>query len=80
MVKLLVGLLKGAAIGGAVGYGAHALEQSTGFSNAWLTVGVTLFVAASVRARARAAASVTNPELVHATPASAPRDEEQLTR
>ncbi len=40
MVKLLVGLLKGAAIGGAVGYGAFALEQSTGFSNAWLTVGV----------------------------------------
>lgn len=40
MLKLLVGLLKGAAIGGAVGYGAHALQQSTGFSNAWLTVGL----------------------------------------
>ncbi len=40
MVKLLVGLLKGAAIGGAVGYGAFALSQSTGFANAWLTFGL----------------------------------------
>lgn len=40
MVKLLVGLLKGAAIGGAVGYGAHALAEATGFSNAWLTFGL----------------------------------------
>jgi hypothetical protein len=40
VVKLLVGLLKGAAIGGAVGYGAFALSQSTGFSNAWLTFGL----------------------------------------
>lgn len=40
MVKLLVGLLKGAAIGGAVGYGAVALADATGFGNAWLTFGV----------------------------------------
>ena len=40
MVKLLLGLLKGAAIGGAVGYGAFALGQATGFSNAWLTFGL----------------------------------------
>lgn len=40
MVKLLVGLLKGAAIGGAVGYGAFALWQATDFSNAWLTYGL----------------------------------------
>ena len=40
MVKLLVGLIKGAAIGGAVGYGAHALAEATGFSNAWLTFGL----------------------------------------
>jgi hypothetical protein len=40
VVKLLVGLLKGAAIGGAVGYGAFALSQSTGFANAWLTFGL----------------------------------------
>jgi len=40
VVKLLVGLLKGAAIGGAVGYGAFALGESTGFFNAWLTMGL----------------------------------------
>ena len=40
MVKLLVGLLKGAAIGGAVGYGAFALENATGFYSPWLTMGV----------------------------------------
>ena len=40
MVKLLVGLLKGAVIGGAVGYGAVALADATGFGNAWLTVGL----------------------------------------
>lgn len=40
MVKLLVGLLKGAVIGGAVGYGAVALHDATGFSNAWLTMGL----------------------------------------
>ena len=40
MVKLLVGLLKGAVLGGAVGYGAYALGNATGFGNAWLTYGV----------------------------------------
>jgi hypothetical protein len=40
VVKLLVGLLKGAAIGGAVGYGAVALADATGFANAWLTMGL----------------------------------------
>ena len=40
MVKLLVGILKGAVIGGAVGYGAYALSQSTDFANPWLTYGV----------------------------------------
>jgi len=40
VVKLLVGLLKGAAIGGAIGYGAFALHDATGFGNAWLTYGV----------------------------------------
>lgn len=40
MVKLLVGLLKGAVIGGAVGYGAFALMNATGFSNGFLTYGV----------------------------------------
>jgi len=40
VVKLLVGLLKGAVIGGAVGYGAHALADATGFGNPWLTYGV----------------------------------------
>ncbi len=38
MVKLLVGFLKGAVIGGAVGYGAFAIQDS--FSNAWLTYGL----------------------------------------
>ncbi|HEV7557484.1 MAG TPA: hypothetical protein VGO00_18600 [Kofleriaceae bacterium] len=38
MVKLLVGILKGAIIGGAVGYGAYALELTGGFD--WLTYGV----------------------------------------
>jgi hypothetical protein len=40
VVKLLVGLLKGAAIGGAVGYGAFALENATGFYSSWLTMGL----------------------------------------
>ena len=40
MVKLLVGLLKGAVIGGGVGYGAYALADATGFGNAWLTYGL----------------------------------------
>jgi hypothetical protein len=40
VIRLLVGLLKGAVIGGGVGYGAHALAQQTGLGNAWLTYGV----------------------------------------
>jgi hypothetical protein len=40
VVKLLVGLLKGAVIGGAVGYGAVALHDATGFGNGWLTFGL----------------------------------------
>jgi hypothetical protein len=40
VIKLLVGILKGAVIGGGVGYGAYALAQSTGFGNPWLTYGV----------------------------------------
>jgi hypothetical protein len=40
VVKLLVGFLKGAVIGGGIGYGAFALYQATDFSNAWLTFGL----------------------------------------
>lgn len=40
MVKLLVGILKGAVIGGALGYGAYALAQATDFANPWLTFGL----------------------------------------
>ena len=40
MVKLLVGILKGAVIGGALGYGAYALGEATGFVNPWLTYGL----------------------------------------
>jgi hypothetical protein len=45
VIKLVVGILKGAVIGGAVGYGAYALSNATasaggqGFSNPWLTYG-----------------------------------------
>jgi hypothetical protein len=39
VVKLLIGLLKGALIGGAIGFGAFALHKSSGFSNPWLTYG-----------------------------------------
>jgi hypothetical protein len=38
--KLVVGILKGAVIGGAVGYGAYALASATGFGSPWLTYGV----------------------------------------
>jgi hypothetical protein len=38
--KLFVGVLKGAIIGGALGYGAFALEDATGFVSPWLTYGV----------------------------------------
>ena len=34
-----MGILKGAVIGGAVGYGAYALNTATGFANPWLTYG-----------------------------------------
>ena len=37
--KLVVGILKGAIIGGALGYGAYALADATGFSSPWLTFG-----------------------------------------
>lgn len=39
MFKLVVGILKGAIIGGALGYGAFALADATGFANPWLTYG-----------------------------------------
>jgi hypothetical protein len=37
--KLVVGILKGAVIGGALGYGAYALATATGFGNPWITYG-----------------------------------------
>lgn len=37
--KLVVGILKGAIIGGALGYGAFALADATGLSSPWLTYG-----------------------------------------
>jgi hypothetical protein len=37
--KLVVGILKGAIIGGALGYGAFALADATGFANPWITYG-----------------------------------------
>lgn len=40
MVKLLVGILKGALIGAALGYGAYMLHTATGFANPWLTYGL----------------------------------------
>jgi outer membrane lipoprotein SlyB len=40
VIKLVVGILKGAVIGGAVGYGAFALGTATGFDSPWLTYGV----------------------------------------
>jgi hypothetical protein len=40
VLKLVVGILKGAIVGGAVGYGAYALGDATGFGNPWLTYGV----------------------------------------
>jgi hypothetical protein len=43
VAKLLIGMLKGLVIGGALGYGAYALELDGGFH--WLTYGlVGLFV------------------------------------
>lgn len=40
MVKLLLGLLKGAVIGAGVGFGAYKLEAATGFGNGFLTFGL----------------------------------------
>lgn len=40
MIKLLIGILKGAVIGGGLGYGAHALGESTGFDNPWIIYGL----------------------------------------
>jgi hypothetical protein len=39
VIKLVVGILKGAVIGGAVGYGAYVLRAATGFDSPWLTYG-----------------------------------------
>jgi hypothetical protein len=40
VIKLLVGILKGAVIGGALGYGAYELGLSTGFDNPWIVYGL----------------------------------------
>jgi hypothetical protein len=40
VIKLLVGILKGAVIGGALGYGAFELGKSTGFANPWIVYGL----------------------------------------
>ncbi len=40
MTKLLVGILKGLVVGGALGYGAYALGNAAHFYNPWLTFGV----------------------------------------
>jgi hypothetical protein len=40
VLKLFVGILKGAVIGGALGYGAYQLGLATGFTNPWLTFGL----------------------------------------
>lgn len=40
MIKLLVGILKGAVIGAALGYGAQALGEATGFANPWIVYGL----------------------------------------
>jgi hypothetical protein len=37
--KLVVGILKGAIIGGLLGYGAFLLADTTGFASPWLTYG-----------------------------------------
>jgi hypothetical protein len=39
VIKLVVGILKGAVIGGAVGYGSFALGSATGLASPWLTYG-----------------------------------------
>lgn len=40
MLKLLVGILKGAVIGGALGYGAYALGDVPVLSNPWVLYGL----------------------------------------
>jgi hypothetical protein len=40
VIKLLVGILKGAVIGGALGYGAHALGDVPVLSNPWVLYGL----------------------------------------
>ncbi|MBA2540787.1 MAG: hypothetical protein H0V17_14200 [Deltaproteobacteria bacterium] len=40
MIKLLVGILKGAVIGGALGYGAHALGDVPVLTNPWVLFGL----------------------------------------
>ena len=40
MIKLLVGILKGAVIGGALGYGAHALGDVPVLTNPWVLYGL----------------------------------------
>jgi hypothetical protein len=40
VIKLVVGILKGAVIGCAIGYGAYALGNATGFDSPWLSYGL----------------------------------------
>ena len=40
MIKLLVGILKGAVIGGALGYGVYALGEVPVLSNPWILYGL----------------------------------------
>ncbi len=53
MIKLLVGILKGAVIGGALGYGVYALGEVPVLGNPWILYGligafVGLFVGRSI--------------------------------
>jgi hypothetical protein len=40
VVKLLVGLIKGAVIGAAIGFGAYELKLNANFESPWLTYGL----------------------------------------
>lgn len=40
MIKLLIGILKGAVIGGALGYGAHAIGDVPVLTNPWVLYGL----------------------------------------
>ncbi len=40
MIKLLIGILKGAVIGGALGYGAYALGDVPVLTNPWVLYGL----------------------------------------